>query len=65
MFSEKQIKYMKNNGIVVEFINPSDDELFKIEEVISTRLQIYGFDKNYEITEDGLICEEILDLLAM
>ena len=65
MFSEKQIKYMKNNGIVVDFINPSDVGLSKIEEVISTRLQIHGFDKNYEITEDGLICEEILDILAI
>ena len=39
----------------------NDDDIFEMEDAVSNFLQINGFDKDYKITKDGLIAENILD----
>ena len=63
MFNEKQIEYMKSIGLNMNFDNLSDDDLIKIEDVVSERLQVVGFDEDDKITTDGKMCESILDEL--
>lgn len=63
MFNKTEIEFMESLGIEADFENLSDDMLVKIEDIVSEKLQKSGFDENYKITEDGKICEEILDKL--
>jgi hypothetical protein len=63
MFSEEQKDYMKKLGLNFNFNKLSDDEWIEIEEKIADRLQYAGFDFNYNITEEGKMCESILDML--
>ena len=61
-FSENQIAFMKKSGITVEFSNPlSDADYEMIEDMVATYLQKHGFDKDYLPTEEGELCESILD----
>ena len=63
-FSENQIEFMKKIGISINFSgNLSDSDYELIEEKVSEHLQKNGFDENYEPTEEGRMCESILDLL--
>ena len=68
-FSEKQIKYIKDvlnekSNISIDALKLSDDQVCSIFEKASVRLMVYGFDKEYEPTYDGLMCESILDILG-
>ena len=55
---------MKMIGISINFSdNPSDSDYELIEEKVSDFLQKKGFDENYEPTEEGRMCESILDML--
>lgn len=63
-FSKKQVEFMKSIGIQVDFEKTlSDEEYITIEEKISEHLQKKGFDKDYLPTQEGKICESILDML--
>lgn len=64
IFNKKQIKFMNRIGISINFSDMiSDVDYLYIEEKVSEYLQIHGFDNKYEPTEEGKICESILDLL--
>ncbi len=63
MFSNDQLKFMKKIGISVNFDDLSDEDYITIEETVSAYLQRSGFDKNYQPTKEGLLCESILDSL--
>ena len=64
-FKSKEIEFMKSLGLNMDFKNNlTDDELNKIEDIVADKLQISGFDKNYEVTSIGLMCESILDQLS-
>nr|DAW81117.1 MAG TPA: hypothetical protein [Caudoviricetes sp.] len=63
MFNEEQIEYMKKIGISLKFDNLSEDDYINIEDKVSEHLQKYGYDEDYEPTDDGKICESILDLI--
>lgn len=63
MFDKKEIEFMRTLGIEADFENLSDDILVKIEDIVSEELQKSGFDKDYKVTEDGKMCESILDKL--
>ncbi len=63
-FNNDQIMFMKKINIPINFsdnLNDSDYEM--IEDKVSEHLQEKGFDENYEATEEGKICESILDML--
>lgn len=64
MFSVKEQNFIKSLGINVDFENLIDDILIEIEKKVSDILQIKGFDENYNITQIGILCEEILDKLS-
>lgn len=63
MFDEKQIEFMDSMGL--DFTDLSDENLEKIEDVISEKLQKSGFDENYNVTDIGKMCESILDILCL
>ena len=63
MFNNKQKEFMKEIGISVNFDHLTDDDYIAIEETVSERLQKNGFDKDYNPTDEGLMCESILDEL--
>ncbi len=63
-FSKNQIEFMKEIGISVDFSKQlSDADYEAIEEKVAEHLQKNGFDKDYLPTEDGKMCESILDAL--
>ncbi|MCM1112584.1 MAG: hypothetical protein NC399_04960 [Muribaculum sp.] len=64
MFSDKQIEFMKSIGVSVDFNNLSDNAFVKIEDIVSEKLQKSGFDREDKITEIGIMCESILDMLS-
>ena len=63
-FSENQIAFMNKIGIPVDFSKTlSDADYEMIEDMVATHLQKHGFDKDYLPTEEGELCESILDTL--
>ncbi|HLQ74219.1 MAG TPA: hypothetical protein VK125_08310 [Bacillota bacterium] len=64
MFTKKQIDFMKDREIDVDFDKKlTDDDYILIEDEVSHLLQIEGFDENYEPTHIGITCEEIIDAI--
>jgi len=57
-FNKTQIEFLNKIGISTVYFY----EL--LEERVSEYLQKYGFNANYEPTEEGRICESILDILS-
>ena len=64
MFSEKQIQFMLSIGLNLDFHQLKEDDYIKIEDAVSEKLQISGFDEQYNTTETGKMCESILDKLS-
>lgn len=63
-FDNKQIEFMRKIGIDIDFSKVlSAFDFETIEEKVSEWLQKNGFDKNYEPTQYGKVCESILDVL--
>ncbi|MDU1832789.1 MAG: hypothetical protein ACLUJM_12220 [Finegoldia sp.] len=60
MFTDEEIKFLKKFKLKKTF-DLNDDDIFEMEDAVSNFLQINGFDKDYKITKDGLIAENILD----
>lgn len=56
-FTDKQTEFIKRYGADIE--DPVD-----VFNKMSDLLGSSGFDENYNITEIGITCEEILDILA-
>ena len=67
-FNEEQMNYIKSilqeNNIPNDIIKLSDDQVCSLFEKASIYLMKHGFNKNYEPTNDGLMCESILDILG-
>lgn len=63
-FNREQKSFINSLGIKANKILYSDDDLIEIEEKVSEKLQMDGFDKNYNITDIGRMCEAILDKLS-
>lgn len=64
IFDKNQIEFMNKIGISINFSDVlSDSDYEIIEEEVSNHLQLVGFDSNYEPTEEGKMCESILDML--
>ena len=63
-FNEEQIELLQRIGVPVNsFDSLTDEEIERIEAEVSEHLQKHGFDKDYKPTEEGKICESILDNL--
>jgi len=63
MFTEKQIQLMKRIGISADFNNPTDKEWIEIENKVGDWLTLQCLDENYYPNEEGIMCENILDLI--
>ena len=67
--NKEQIEYI-NNTLNIKFdanTNLNKMDLYEANNIIDaleTRLMEKGFDKNYEPTTDGLMCESILDVFG-
>lgn len=61
--SKKQAEYLRRLGIEPEKVQ-TDEDYIELEDKVSERLQTVGFDENYNPTEEGKMCESILDLLG-
>lgn len=64
LFEPEQIEYMRSLGLDLDFDNPTDDDIIRIEEIVADRLMTCGFDLEYEPTEEGKMCESILDRIG-
>lgn len=64
MFDKKQIAFMQSIGLNLDFDHLKEDDYNKIEDAVAEKLQISGFDKEYNVTETGKMCESILDQLS-
>lgn len=62
-FNNVQLSFLQKIGISIPTDSISDSLYADIEDKVSEHLQKFGFDKSYAITEDGVICESILDML--
>lgn len=63
IFTEDEIKLLED--LKLEGINNLNiEDIIRIEDVISSFLQVKGFDKNYNITKDGKLAESILDKIS-
>lgn len=63
MFTDEEIKFLKKLNWKKTF-NLNDNDIFEMEDVVSNFLQINGFDKDYKITKEGKLAENILDKIA-
>ena len=63
MFTDEEMEFLKKLNWKKTF-NLNDSDIFEMEDVVSNFLQINGFDKDYKITKDGKLAENILDKIA-
>ena len=59
-------KIIKKIGLDANKDYVLDDDIIELIEKVSSYLQCYGFGKSpeYEVTEEGIACEEILDMFS-
>lgn len=66
VMNKKQLEILEKVGIKFPIRIPlPDDQWFELEEKVYDYLIRYCFDENYEISEEGEVCESILDMLEM
>jgi hypothetical protein len=63
LFNQEQIIYMQSIGLHMDFDHLSGEDFATIEDTVADRLQIRGFDEDYNVTPEGALCESILDVL--
>lgn len=64
ILKKEHLEFLKTLGISTDVSNSTEDTVcYEIEEKVSAFLQKYGFDENYSLTPNGILCEEILDIL--
>lgn len=56
--NNEQIDFLINVGIDPDL--PYDE----LEDAVATYLELHGFDADYNPTDDGLMCESILDYIG-
>ena len=67
IFNKEQIDLMKKIGVNINFEvdELTGNEILEIDEKVSVHLMTHGFTgDNYDPTPDGLICEQIMDILG-
>ena len=64
MFDKKQIEFMKNN-MNISFNTLTTEDVYQIENVLSKLIQSSRFDKDYNPTDECILCENKLDILSV
>lgn len=64
-FDEKQLKLLKKLDIPFDIEQDlTDEQIVYIEEAVGDYLVRSCLDKNYNPTQEGMICESIIDYIA-
>lgn len=64
--NKMQLEILKKVGVEFQISIPlSDDQLIEIEKKVADYLVRYCLDENYDVNEEGEVCESILDMLDM
>lgn len=64
VFNKKQIEFMKKHNLNINFNNPTTNDVYQVENVLSKIIQTRGFDEDYHPTDECILCENILDILS-
>ena len=63
MFDKMQKNYLSSLGVEVNFDTPTEEEIQKIKVAVQETLDKKGFDQNYNLTPEGVMCQTILEVL--
>ena len=63
MFDKMQKNYLSTLGIDVDLNSPTQEEIQKIKCIVQENLDKKGFDQNYNLTPEGVMCQTILEVL--
>ena len=64
-FSKEQIIFLQTLNFAFDIKGDiTNDQYFEIDERVSDLLLAKGFNANYDVNELGMLCEDIMDVLA-
>lgn len=63
MFDKMQKNYLSSLGVEVNLDTPTEEEIQKIKVAVQETLDKKGFDQNYNLTPEGVMCQTILEVL--
>ena len=63
MFDKMQKNYLSSLGIEVDLDSPTKEDIRKIKSAVQEKLDKKGFDQNYNLTPEGVMCQTILEVL--
>lgn len=63
MFDKMQKNYLSSLGVEVNLDTPTEEEIQKIRVAVQETLDKKGFDQNYNLTPEGVMCQTILEVL--
>lgn len=62
MFDKMQKNYISSLGIDVDFNSLTREDIQKIKITVKENLDKKGFDQNYNLTPEGVMCQTILEV---
>ena len=62
MFDRMQKYYISSLGIDVDFNSLTEEDVQKIKITVKENLDKKGFDQNYNLTPEGVMCQTILEV---
>lgn len=63
MFDKMQKNYLSTLGLGVDLNSPTREDIQKIRSAVQEKLDKEGFDQNYNLTPEGVMCQTILEML--
>ncbi|MGN0476301.1 MAG: hypothetical protein ACI4HM_03080 [Ruminococcus sp.] len=63
MFDKMQKNYLSTLGLEVDLDSPTEEEVQIIKSTVQEKLDKEGFDQNYNLTPEGVMCQTILEFL--
>ncbi|MGN1132024.1 MAG: hypothetical protein ACI4RL_03905 [Ruminococcus sp.] len=63
MFDKMQKNYLSYLGLEVDLDSPTGEDIQKIKRIVQENLDKKGFDQNYNLTPEGVMCQTILEVL--
>ena len=61
-FSQKEIDFLRERQYSFNFTNPTDDDWLDLQDWAIETLMHEGFDEDYNATDVGNICEDLIDI---
>ncbi|MGN0460267.1 MAG: hypothetical protein ACI4HL_05080 [Ruminococcus sp.] len=63
MFDKMQKNYLSSLGLEVDLDSPTQEDIQIIKCIVQENLDKKGFDQNYNLTPEGVMCQTILEVL--